>query len=55
MVRIGGCVEVGLVAGYAGRGSVVVVIVGMALSALHGGMLAGKGIVRVQSMIELGI
>ena len=53
--RIGGAVEVCLVTREACRWGVAVIVVGMALSARHGGVLSGQRIVRVQSVIELGI
>ena len=53
--RIGGALEVRLVAGVTGGGSVVVVIVGMALRAGHRGMFPSERIVREHGVIELGI
>lgn len=53
--RIRGPLEVCLVAGVAGGGSVVVVVVGVALRAGHGGVLARQRIMRVEGVIELGI
>ena len=54
MGRIGRPVEVRLVAGEAGCGRGVVVIVGVARRARHGCVLAGQGVVGIERVIELG-
>lgn len=55
MVGISGPREVGLVAGVASRGSVDIVIVGVALHAGKRGMPSGQRVVRIQGVIEFRI
>ena len=55
VVRISGPCEVSLVTRVASRGSVDVVIVGVALHAGQRGMHSGQRVVRIHGVIELSV